>query len=117
MAVNAEEHQKRILEQTKAIAFLGTPHRGSDMANFAAIAGNIVNLVKRTNTRLLETLEPTSEVLASITQEFHAMLRSRAQDVGARIDMTCYAEELAVSRFGRSFTVRHTSPSPRESSC
>lgn len=117
MAVNAEEHQRCILEQTKAIAFLGTPHRGSDMANFAAIAGNIVNLVKRTNTRLLETLEPTSEVLASITQEFHAMLRSRAQDIGARIDITCYAEELAVSRFGRSFTVCNTFPSLRELSC
>ena len=117
MAVNAEEHQKCILEQTKAIAFLGTPHRGSDMANLVTIAGNIVNLVKRTNTRLLETLEPTSEVLASITQEFHAMLRSRAQDIGARIDITCYAEELAVSRFGRSFMVCNPFPSPREPSC
>jgi len=84
------------------------------MANFAAIAGNFVNLVKRTNTSLLENLGPKSEVLANITQEFHAMLRFRAQNIGARIDITCYAEELAVTKFGRSFIVRNTIPSSQE---
>jgi hypothetical protein len=65
----------------------------------------MVNLLKRTNTRIIETLRPGSEVLEIITQEFHTMLRSRERDIGITISITCYAEELAVSRLGKSFMV------------
>lgn len=65
----------------------------------------MVNLFKRTNVNILRTLEPDSEVLQIITQDFHTMLRTRERDMDSIINITCYAEELAVSRFGKSFMV------------
>jgi hypothetical protein len=65
----------------------------------------MVNLLKRTNVNILRTLEPDSEVLESITQDFHTMLRSRERDKDSIINITCYAEELAVSKFGKSLMV------------
>lgn len=75
------------------------------MASWAVIAGNMINVVKRTNTHILGVLEPDSEVLEIISQDFHTMLRSRERDETTIIDITCYAEELAVSRLGKSFMV------------
>jgi hypothetical protein len=34
MASNAEKDERKILDCTHAIAFLGTPHRGSDLADW-----------------------------------------------------------------------------------
>ena len=75
------------------------------MADWATIAGNMVNLVKRTNTRILATLKPDSETLENLSQEFHTMLRSREQDAKKIIRITCFAEELPVSRGGKTFVV------------
>ncbi len=105
MANNAEQHERRVLECTKAIAFLGTPHRGSDLASWATIAGNMVKVVKRANTDILEVLEPCSEVLENLTQDFHTMLRSREQAQSLSIDITCFVEELPVSKAGKTFMV------------
>ena len=82
-----------------------TPHRGSKLANWATIAGNMVNLVNRANTRLLEILKPDSKVLEIITQEFHIILRSRERDKVLEIKITYYTEKLTILRFGKSFIV------------
>lgn len=105
VADHAEQYEKHVLECTEAIAFLGTPHRGSELASWATIAGNMANLVKRTNTNVLEVLQPGSEVLENLTQDFHTMLRSREQAKGTSIHITCFAEELPVSRAGKTFMV------------
>ncbi|MCJ1277339.1 hypothetical protein MMC21_005151 [Puttea exsequens] len=102
---NAEQHERRVLECTQAIAFLGTPHRGSELASWATIAGNMVNVVKTTNTDLLEVLKPSSEVLENLTQDFHTMLRSREQAQNPSMKITCFVEELPVSKAGKTFMV------------
>ena len=104
MANNAEEHERKILNCTQAIAFLGTPHRGSDLADWATIAGNMVNIVKRANTRIVDTLKPDSEVLEIITHEFHKMLKALEREK-KDISITCYAEEKPVVKWGKSFMV------------
>lgn len=105
IADHAEKHEKQILDDTRAIAFLGTPHRGSDLASWGTIAGNMVNLVKRTNTDIVGVLQSDSEVLENVTQDFHTMLRSRERDGGASIQITCFVEELQVTTAGKSFMV------------
>ncbi|MCJ1231793.1 hypothetical protein MMC12_008472 [Toensbergia leucococca] len=105
VANNAEQHERRILECTKAIAFLGTPHRGSDLASWATIAGNMVKVVKPANTDILEVLKPSSEVLENLTQDFHTMLRYREQAQNPSIHITCFVEELPVSKAGKTFMV------------
>ena len=105
VANNAEQHEKRVLEYTKAIAFLGTPHRGSELASWATIMGNMAKVVKPANTDILEVLKPSSEVLENLTQDFHTMLRSREQAQMISIYITCFVEELPVSKAGKTFMV------------
>lgn len=105
MAHNAELHQRKILDCTRAIAFLGTPHRGSHLASWASIAGNMVGLFKQTAINTLNTLHPNSEVLEIITHEFQTMLRSREQSKPGNMKITCYAEELPVQKLGKTFMV------------
>jgi hypothetical protein len=47
IANNAEQNQRQILDCTQAIAFLGTPHRGSDLASWANLVANLVNTARR----------------------------------------------------------------------
>lgn len=108
IADHAEQHEKQILEYTRAIAFLGTPHRGSDLASWGTIAGNIVNLVKRTNIDIIGVLQPDSEVLENVTQGFHKMLQSRERAGKASIEITCFVEELPVTKAGKAFMVKRS---------
>ncbi|KAL3448019.1 Alpha/Beta hydrolase protein [Aspergillus insuetus] len=97
---SAEGHLQHIVECTVGITFLGTPHCGSDLANWAKVFGRVITMFKRTNTRLLETLSPDSEVLAWIQKDFHTMLRSRQQEGKEPLKITCFYEELPIHGIG-----------------
>ncbi|KAI9761776.1 MAG: hypothetical protein M1835_008116, partial [Candelina submexicana] len=97
---SAEPHIQSLLNHTLGVCFLGTPHCGSELANWASIFGSIAKVVRTTNTSLLDVLKPESEVLARIQQEFHTMLRAR-QNMGLEpLKVTCFYEELAVRGVG-----------------
>ncbi len=97
---SAELHIRQILECTTAIAFLGTPHCGSDLARWAKMFGNFTAIFKSTNTNLPSVLQPNSEVLARIQQEFHTMLRARRDAGKGEVNITCFYEELPVRGVG-----------------
>ncbi|KAL2796248.1 hypothetical protein BJX66DRAFT_336262 [Aspergillus keveii] len=97
---SAEGHLQHIVECTVGITFLGTPHCGSNLANWAKVFGRVITMFKRTNTRLLETLSPDSEVLAWIQKDFHTMLRSRQQEGKQPLRITCFYEELPIHGIG-----------------
>jgi len=96
----AEHHLKSLLESTFAIAFMGTPHMGSTKAEWATILSRLTNLLRRTNKNILSSLEPDSEVLANVQQEFHTMLDDRSQNQGSRVEIYCFYEEIAVLGIG-----------------
>ena len=75
MADNAENYGKKILDCTETITSLGKLHRGSHLAYWATTAGNMVNMVKITNTRIVDTLKQDPEVLETIAHEFHKILK------------------------------------------
>lgn len=56
----------------KSVMFMGTPHRGSDVANWTKILGRIANvpLLGSIRTDLLQDLQPKSEVLMTISSDF-----------------------------------------------
>jgi hypothetical protein len=93
-----EPHLQRVYDSTVGVCFLGTPHCGSTLANWATVFSQIAGTVKKINTELLRVLQPESEVLARIQGDFHAMLRNR----GGRPPMaiTCFYEELPVKGVG-----------------
>jgi hypothetical protein len=59
----------------------------------------MANIVRRANSDIVSVLRPGSEMLATIQNGFHNMLRSR-KDEGAEIAITCFYEELPVLMVG-----------------
>ncbi|KAF2107778.1 Alpha/Beta hydrolase protein [Lophiotrema nucula] len=95
-----DKHIKRISECTRAVAFLGTPHHGSDLAKWAETLAKTIGVFKRVNTKLLAVLKRDSEVLARVQDSFHTMIMSRRQDGLPPIAITCFFEQVPLSNVG-----------------
>lgn len=90
---NPEPHLRAIFEATKGIVFMGTPHKGSWMADWAAIPTAAVGLVKSVNKSLLDVLKTDDQFLESIQVRFLAMTREQ-RECGRPFEVTCFFEEL-----------------------
>ncbi|KAF6513697.1 hypothetical protein HZS61_007022 [Fusarium oxysporum f. sp. conglutinans] len=97
---NPEPHLRGIFDCTKGIVFLGTPHRGSWMADWARIPASALGVVKSTNKSLLNILETDNMYLQSIQDRFWSMVREQ-QKAGRDLEVTCFFEELPLSVVGR----------------
>ena len=91
---------KALLPATAAIAFLGTPHMGSTIANWATPLTRLGNMLRRSNSEIVAVLRPGSEMLANIQQDFHTMLEDRRRNQHKWIDVFCFYEEKAYSGIG-----------------
>ncbi|KAL9595914.1 MAG: hypothetical protein Q9179_004796 [Wetmoreana sp. 5 TL-2023] len=61
-------------QRTKFIVFLGTPHRGSELASWGEIASNLARLaLQDSHKKIIETLEVNNEVLDNIHEQFVAV--------------------------------------------
>jgi hypothetical protein len=101
---SAEAHHRQILESTEGIVFMGTPHCGSQLADWAKIGTSMAKLVKRLNESIISVLQPDSEVLARVQQEFHTMMRARSGAGKHQIRIVCFYEDLPTPGIGE---VRH----------
>ncbi|UPK91511.1 hypothetical protein LCI18_002446 [Fusarium solani-melongenae] len=97
---NPEPHLRGIFDCTKGIIFLGTPHRGSWMADWARIPASALGIVKSTNTSLLKILETDDKYLQSVQDRFWSMVREQ-QKAGRDLEVTCFFEELPLSGVGK----------------
>lgn len=98
----SEEAQSDILSSTCGIAFLGTPHAGSDLEKFATAVANVASLVKKPNKKLLQVLRSNSEILANIKNDFLTMVRMRDRLGSLKpIELHAFVEELPVDVIGR----------------
>ncbi|KAL9102394.1 MAG: hypothetical protein Q9163_002460 [Psora crenata] len=62
---------KAYCQRTRLIVFLGTPHRGSERADWGKIASNLARLVLQdSNKKIVKALEVDSEVLDNIHEQF-----------------------------------------------
>jgi hypothetical protein len=96
----AQDYLKSLLESTFAIAFIGTPHIGLTKAEWASILSRLCSVLRHTNKNILSVLEPGSEVLANVQQEFHTMLDDRSRNLGSYVEIPCFYEEVAVFGMG-----------------
>ncbi|OAQ58120.1 SesB protein [Pochonia chlamydosporia 170] len=96
---NPEAHLRGIFDCTKGIIFMGTPHRGSWMADWAKIPAYTLGVVKSTNKSLLKVLETDDKYLQSVQDRFWSMIREQ-QKAGCDIEVTCFFEELPLSAVG-----------------
>ena len=97
---NREDHLQGIFKCTKSIIFMGTPHRGSWMADWAKILDTALGVVKSVNGRLLKTLASDGELLESIQEDFARLLRRMAMSE-TPIEITCFFEELPLPVVGK----------------
>jgi hypothetical protein len=107
---SVDERYKQADLHTIAIAFLGTPHRGSSFASYAhGIAYIMKSIPKRTNANILGLLKPGSEVLTDLEESFGIWLRKK----GDRVQVAPFYEELELPVVGQVyhclsiFTVAH----------
>ena len=83
-----------LLDSTAAIAFVGTPHTGSNLADSARILAKLSNVVRPTNRAIVSVLQPGSEMLANLQQVFHTMLDARQAQGKPVPRIYCFFEEL-----------------------
>lgn len=83
-----------ILNSTRGIIFLATPHRGSGYGNLSFLGAAVSWLWSGMNMRLLKTLRYESESLRRINNGFLNTLRSRSTR-GEAIRICSFAEELS----------------------
>ena len=97
---NPEAHLRGIFDRIKGIIFMGTPHKGSWMADWANIPASALGLMKSTNKSLLKILETDDQFLESIQVRFWAMIRE-LREGGRRLEVTCFFEELPLPVVGK----------------
>ncbi|KIL89240.1 hypothetical protein FAVG1_07634 [Fusarium avenaceum] len=94
-----ENHFREIFNSVTSIAFMGTPHRGSWIANWAKTPARALGYVKSTSTNLLQVLSTDNEYLDYIGVTFLEMLRALSKG-GREIRITCFFEELPMRGYG-----------------
>lgn len=94
-----EAHIHQIERFTCGIAFLGTPHHGSDLAKWGKFGTDIADIIRRPNKEIVAVLKPGSEMLDQTENTFHTILRKR-KDEGCEISITCFWEELPLAIIG-----------------
>lgn len=97
---NPEAHLRGIFGCTKGIIFMGTPHKGAWMADWAKIPASALGLAKVANKSLLEILQTDNQLLESDQLEFWSMVRE-LREGGRRFEVTCAFEELPLPVVGK----------------
>jgi len=90
---NPEPHLRGIFNRVIGVVFMGTPHKGAWMANWAHIPASALGLFKSSNKSLLATLETENQLLESIQAKFLSMVRE-VREGGRSLEVTCFFEEL-----------------------
>ncbi|KAI1735361.1 nb-arc and ankyrin domain-containing protein [Xylaria scruposa] len=100
-----EIHLRDLFNSVVGIIFMGTPHTGSWMADWAKVPALALGVVKSTNRTLLEILEPNNEMLQSIQEDFLSMVRE-FRESNRPFQVTCFFEQLPLKISGRVVVTR-----------
>ncbi len=95
---SSEEYLKEMDRCTIAIAFLGTPHRGSDVS----LPTIFVNVLKATgkqgNSGILKLFDRESDDLENVSKDFAQWVKKKEKD---GFKLKCFYEELETRFLGR----------------
>jgi hypothetical protein len=97
---NPEVHLRSIFHNLKGIIFMGTPHRGSWMADWAKIPVRALRIAKSTNRSLIQVLGTGDQFLESIQTRFLSMVRELHED-DRKLQVTCFYEEIPLPVVGK----------------
>lgn len=91
-----EPHLRGIFDRVIGVVFMGTPHKGAWLANWAHIPASVFGMFKSSNKTLLATLETENQLLEAIQAKFLSMVRG-VREGGRSLEITCFFEELPLS--------------------
>jgi hypothetical protein len=91
---------ENVLRSTLGIVFMGTPHAGSDLAEWGYKIATYLNVVRKTNSEIMGVLKQRSEVLSAVQQQFQKLLQKDEVSIG----VYCFFEEKAVVGVGTIVT-------------
>ncbi|CAN9363696.1 unnamed protein product [Alternaria alternata] len=84
---------------------------GADKARWLNTLTKVNNILNKSNGDIVALLEPSSEMLANLQQEFHTMFEKRREKEGKRVKLYCFYEELPVRGIGKPQVLRAESQS------
>jgi hypothetical protein len=87
-----------VAQSVRRIAFIGTPHDGSDRAEWARLGERFLSMFTTTNRQLPDDLLPRSEKLAKLGVQFPEELAKRARNPATAIEVVCFFEGLSTRR-------------------
>jgi hypothetical protein len=85
-----------IVDSTVGIIFLGTPIRGSTLANWGSLGTDVANFLKSSNKAIVKLLKPDSDILFQLRDSFLKLVRKREDLPETKIILHCYFEELGM---------------------
>lgn len=98
---NSDSSLSQILSSTRAIAFLGTPHTGSDLAVWAERLVGVLGIFKQVDAGIVALLRKDSEVLSRVHDDILKMIQYPGKDTKQhRIAVTCFYEALPMRLIG-----------------
>ena len=69
--------RQKVYQSTKALFFLGTPHKGSDWAGWGEIVRGLASLIFDTNPSLIRHLKVDREALMQLEKNFEPLVYHR----------------------------------------
>lgn len=107
-AQSPHPHLKQLHEHIQAVLFLGTPHRGSDLAPNARRLASFFKVVggSAVNPNILEPLLRRSAILEEVETDFGNWLTSK-RDTKERFTLTCFYEEVGCPGLGFVSSLDH----------
>ena len=92
-----EPRLNRVIEDTIGVLFMGTPHQGSHLAGWGQTAAKLVNYLRSSNDRIVGDLNPRSEAMLAVNEDFQQMLMHK--DIS--IHVWCLYEEDPMAVVGK----------------
>ncbi|KAI4714817.1 hypothetical protein J4E89_000498 [Alternaria sp. Ai002NY15] len=90
-----------LVDDTRGIVFMGTPHCGSKLADIASLLAKIVHacIFQQANTSMINELQSQNPQLNELQNHFHRLLVKRMKEDSA-IEVRCFYETLPLARLG-----------------
>ena len=90
-----------MVDSTAGVVFLGTPHRGSNLANWGGLGADFIHIVKDVNQAIVKLLRPDSRILFQLRDSFIKLVIRRALHRPHALKIKCYFEELGITLIGK----------------
>jgi hypothetical protein len=94
-----EQRLAAVLESTVGIVFMGTPHKGAELAAWGSRVAKYLQHIRKVNRNIVKTLTVRSEILANVEQDFQQLLL-KPEHIN-RTKIFCFYEEIAISIVGK----------------